>query len=311
MKKITLLIPSYNEESALPLLFEKLNELTESLDRYEWEILLIDDGSNDGTLEIIKSQAEKDDRIKYISLSRNFGKENAMLAGFDFATGDCMVIMDADLQHPPQVIPEMISHWEAGFEDVYARRKDRETDGWLRKRLSLAYYRLLQKFSNIDLLQNVGDFRLLDRKCIDTLKGLRESERYTKGLYCWIGFKKKEITFEPAPRVAGKTHFSYRKLFKLAVRGITSFSTAPLKLSIIIGLVVSLISFILLIIYFVKALIFGDPVAGFPTLITVILLLGGIQLMVLGILGEYIGLIFNETKRRPVYIVGETNIQHE
>lgn len=308
MKRVTLLIPCFNEEQSLPLLYRRLSEMTESRPGYEWEILLIDDGSKDRTLDVIKEFCSADPRCKFISLSRNFGKENAMLAGFDHASGDCMVILDADLQHPPQIIPAMLQLWEEGFDDVYARRKDRDTDGWLRRKLSYLYYRMLQKAANVDILQNVGDFRLLDRKCIDALKQLRETERYTKGMYCWIGFRKKEIEFEVAQRVAGESSFSYRKLVKLAMQGFTSFSTAPLKFAAWLGLIVSALSFVLMLIHLVKALLYGDPVAGFPTLITVILMTGGIQLLCLGIMGEYLGRIFNETKRRPVYLIGETNL---
>ena len=308
MKKVTLLIPCFNEEQSLPLLYGKLQELMGENALYAWEILFVNDGSRDHTLDTIRELAAADSRIKYISLSRNFGKENAMLAGFDHASGDCLVIMDADLQHPPQMIPEMLKFWEEGFEDVYARRKDRETDGWLRRKMSYLYYRMLQKAANVDILPNVGDFRLLDRKCIDALKQLRETERYTKGMYCWIGFKKKEIEFDVAERAAGKSSFSYGKLVRLAMQGFTSFSTAPLKFATYLGLIVSAVSFILMLVHLVKALIYGDPVAGFPTLITVILLLGGIQLLCLGIMGEYLGRVFNETKRRPVYLIGETNL---
>lgn len=308
MKRVSLLIPCYNEELSLPLLNGKLQELMDGYPRYEWEILFVDDGSRDHTLDILRGLAAADSRIKYISLSRNFGKENAMLAGFDHASGDCMVILDADLQHPPMLIPRMLEYWEEGYEDVYARRKDRETDGWLRRKLSFLYYRMLQKATRVDILPNVGDFRLLDRKCIDALKQLRETERYTKGMYCWIGFRKKEIEFEVAERAAGTSSFSYGNLVRLAMQGFTSFSTAPLKFATWLGLVVSAISFILMLVHLVKALLYGDPVAGFPTLVTVILMLGGIQLLCLGIMGEYLGRIFNETKHRPVYLIGETNL---
>lgn len=308
MKHVTILIPCYNEEASLPLLYDKLAELGNDA-RYTWEFLFINDGSKDGSLAVLKDLAENDTRVKFISLSRNFGKENAMLAGFDFATGDCMIIMDADLQHPPMLIPEMLRLWEDGYEDVYARRKDRETDSWMRRKLSEHYYRLLQKVSNVDILQNVGDFRLLDRKCINALKQLRETERYTKGMYCWIGFNKTELEYEVAERIAGKSSFSYRKLVKLAVNGFTSYTTAPLRISAYVGLAVSLLSFVLMLIFLIKALIYGDPVQGFPTLITVILFLGGVQLLSLGIIGEYLGKVFNETKHRPAYIISESNIQ--
>lgn len=306
MKTVTILIPCFNEEPSLPLLYKELVALGSDT-RFSWEFLFINDGSKDNTILFLKELANKDNRVRYISLSRNFGKENALLAGFDFATGDCMVIMDADLQHPPKLIPRMLQLWEEGYEDVYARRKDRGTDSWLRRKLSNTYYRMLQKVSNVDILQNVGDFRLLDRKCIDALKQLRETERYTKGMYCWIGFKKTELEFEVAERVAGQSSFSYRKLVKLAINGFTSYTTAPLKLSVYIGIIVSLLSFVLMLVFLIKALLYGDPVQGFPTLITVILFLGGVQLLSLGIIGEYLGKVFNETKHRPVYLVSETN----
>lgn len=309
MKTVTLLIPCFNEEQSLPLLWEKLVQLMDSSPLYQWQILFINDGSRDNTLPVIKQLAARDSRVAFVSLSRNFGKENAMLAGFDYASGDCMVIMDADLQHPPHLVLEMLKYWEEGYQDVYARRNSRETDSWLRRKLSTAYYRLLQKASRTEVLQNVGDFRLLDRKCIDALKSMRETERYTKGMYCWIGFKKKEIEFEPAERVAGKSTFNYGRLVGLAIEGFTSYTTAPLRISTITGIIVSLMSFILLLFYLVKAIIWGDTVQGFPTLITVILFLGGVQLLSLGIIGEYLGRVFNETKKRPVYIVDDSNIE--
>lgn len=196
MKKISILIPCYNEEASLPLLYNELVKLMDSHTNYAWEVLMVNDGSKDRTLEIIKDLREKDNRVCYINLSRNFGKEKAMLAGFDYVASDCMVIMDADLQDPPSLIPKMIEFWEQGYEDIYAKRRNRGTEPWLRKKLSLAYYWLLQKTTTVNILQNVGDFRLLDRKCINALKRYRESERYTKGLFCLIGFKKKEVLFD-------------------------------------------------------------------------------------------------------------------
>jgi glycosyltransferase involved in cell wall biosynthesis len=305
MKKITVLIPCYNEELSLPLLYDRLGEIMNTNSDYEWEILFINDGSKDNTINIIKSLRVQDKRICFIDLSRNFGKENAMLAGFDYATGDCMIIMDADLQDPPELIPQMLKYWEDGFEDVYARRVNRGKESWVRKKLSLAYYALLQRASRVDILQNVGDYRLLDRKCIDTLKQLRETQRYTKGMFCWIGFKKKEIDFDRGDRLNGKSSFNMLKLVGLAIEGITSFTVAPLRISTILGFSISMFSFIYLCYFLVKTLIFKDPVQGFPTLIIVILFLGGVQLLSLGIIGEYLGRVFYETKNRPVYIVSE------
>lgn len=305
MKKVTILIPCYNEEQSLPLLYEQLAALTDNHPEYDWEILFVNDGSKDNTILLIKQLSQKDNRIAYVDLSRNFGKEAAMLAGFDYATGDCMVIMDADLQHPPHLIPEMLQHWEAGYDDVYAKRTTRGKESWLRKNLSLLYYKLLQKTTRVEILQNVGDFRLLDRKCIDTLKQLRESERYTKGMFCWIGFNKKEIEFEQGDRVAGETSWNYLSLFNLAIEGITSFTIAPLRLSTMMGIIVSIIAFIYMCVIITKTIIWGEDVQGFPTLMVVILFLGGVQLLSLGIIGEYLGRIFHETKNRPVYVVKE------
>lgn len=284
--------------------------ICENLNEYDFEILLINDGSKDNTLNIIKKYAEIDKRIKYISLSRNFGKECAMLSGFDYASGDCMVIMDADLQHPPTLIPEMLKYWEQGYEDVYAKRKSRGKESWLRKRLSLTYYNLLQKTSRFDILENVGDFRLLDRKCIDALQTMREKERYTKGMFAWIGFKKKEILFEQGDRLTGKSAWRFRDLLNLGIEGVTSFTTAPLRFSTIVGFIISMIAFSYMCWVLLKALIWGDPVAGYPSMMIVILFLGGIQLLSLGIIGEYLGRIFNEAKGRPVYIIGETNVDN-
>ena len=311
IKKVTILIPCFNEEEGLPMLYDALcgtKGICENLKKYDFEILLINDGSKDNTLNIIKKYAEIDKRIKYISLSRNFGKECAMLPGFDYASGDCMVIMDADLQHPPTLIPEMLKYWEQGYEDVYAKRKSRGKESWLRKRLSLTYYNLLQKTSRFDILENVGDFRLLDRKCIDALQTMREKERYTKGMFAWIGFKKKEILFEQGDRLTGKSAWRFRDLLNLGIEGVTSFTTAPLRFSTIVGFIISMIAFSYMCWVLLKALIWGDPVAGYPSMMIVILFLGGIQLLSLGIIGEYLGRIFNEAKGRPVYIIGETNV---
>ena len=305
MKAITVLVPCYNEQDSLPALSEALKSLMGQLPQYEWEVLLVNDGSKDNTISIIKEIRKEDKRFCYIDLSRNFGKENAMLAGFDYARGDAIIILDADLQDPPTLIPEMINWWEEGYDDVYAKRKTRGQESWLRKKLSITYYSLLQKTTKIDILQNVGDFRLLDRKCIEELKKLRESERYTKGMFCWIGFKKKEVLFDRDDRVGGKSSFNLFKLTNLAIEGITSFTIAPLRISTIMGLIVSMFAFIYMVFVLLKAIIYGDPVQGYPTLMTVILFLGGVQLLSLGIIGEYLGKVFNETKNRPVYVINE------
>lgn len=305
MKKVTILIPCYNEEQSLPGLYERLCLLMDMYEEYLWEVLFVNDGSCDNTLLLVKQLQFRDNRICFVDLSRNFGKEAAMLAGFDYATGDCMVILDADLQDPPELISEMLKYWEEGYDDVYAKRIDRGKESWLRKKFSLLYYRLLQKTTRVEILQNVGDFRLLDRKCIDTLKLLRESERYTKGLFCWIGFKKKEINFNRGNRSYGHSSWNWGSLMNLAVDGITSFSILPLRVSTVMGIMVSIAAFIYMCYIMAKTMIWGESVQGFPTLIVVILFLGGLQLLSLGIIGEYLGRIFNETKNRPVYVVRE------
>ena len=305
MKKISVLVPCHNEQDNIERLYEQLTDSISSIDGYLWEIVFVDDGSFDDTLSRIKQLRERDNRVCFISLSRNFGKENAMLAGFDHITGDCVIIMDADLQHPPQLMAEMIGEWELGYDDVYAERLNRGKESWLRRKLSMVYYRLLQRMAKVDVLPNVGDFRLLDRKCIDSMKKLRETQRYTKGLYCWIGFKKKKITFQQADREKGKSSFSYHRLFNLAIEGITSYTTAPLRISTVVGIVVSLVAFIYMCYVLVKTILYGEPVQGYPTLVILILFLGGVQLLSLGIIGEYLGRIFHETKNRPVYLISE------
>jgi glycosyltransferase involved in cell wall biosynthesis len=311
MKKITLIIPSYNEEEVLATLYKRINDLAASTTNYRFEFLFINDGSKDSTLEIIKGLAEKDRRVAYIDLSRNFGKEIAMFAGFEHAKGDAAVIIDADLQDPPELIPQMISFWEEGYSDVYARRSSRAGETWLKKKSSEMYYRILQSSTHIPIQIDTGDFRLLDRRCVDALSNLRESQRNTKAMYSWIGYKKKEISYARDPRAAGKTKWNYRKLLNLAVDGITSFTTAPLRASTILGLIVSSIAFIYIIVVIVRTLLGIKYVPGYPSLMAVVLFLGGVQLLSLGIIGEYIGRIFIETKNRPLYFMDEYHEAHE
>lgn len=306
-KKISILIPCFNEEKSLPLLYEALQKVANENAPYEWEFMFVNDGSIDNTLSELEQLRVKDQRCCFLDLSRNYGKEAAMLAGFDYVTGDAVVILDADLQDPPSLIPQMISKWEEGYDDVYARRVSRGRESWLRKRLSLAYYKLLTRSSRIDVLPNVGDFRLLDRQCINALKMLREQGRYTKGMFCYIGFRKTEITFDRQDRVVGNSKMSYGALLRLAIEGLMSYTTAPLRLASLIGLLVSLIAFVYGLWILTKTLIWGDPVAGFPTLMVVILFLGGVQLLSLGIIGEYLGRVYNETKNRPVYFARAYN----
>ena len=308
MKKlISILIPCYNEAQSLPILISKLEDIANNLKQYDWEFLCVNDGSKDNTLEVLRELRQTHNLVNYIDLSRNYGKENAMLAGFDYVKGDCMVIMDADLQHPPHVILQMLKKWEEGYDDVYASRLTRGKESWLRKKLSLLYYRILQRSTRLEVLPNVGDFRLLDRRCINALKQMRENNRYTKGMYCYIGFKKTYVTFETEDRIAGESSMNYKTLINLAIEGILSYTTVPLRIATVIGVLTSLFAFIYMLVVFIKTLLYGDPVQGYPTMMIVILFLGGIQLLALGILGEYIGRIFTETKNRPVYFVRTYN----
>ncbi|MDE5642656.1 MAG: glycosyltransferase family 2 protein [Muribaculaceae bacterium] len=307
-KKVSVLIPCYNEHSVLPLLFARMNEFMNSMPSYDWEVVMVNDGSSDDSMLQIAQMNIRDKRWQYVNLSRNFGKEIAMMAGLDYVSGDCVVIMDADLQDPPELIPEMLRFWQEGYDDVYATRRSRGKESWLRRRLSLSYYSLLQRTTRIPVLQNAGDFRLLDRICIDALRRMREVQRYTKGLFTWIGFRKKEITFDRADRAAGQTHWNFWKLLALAIEGITSYTTIPLRISTVIGFITSFGAFIATIYFLLKTWLLGDPVQGFPTLVILILFFSGVILLSLGIMGEYIGRIFNESKGRPAYFVQEASL---
>ena len=299
------MIPAYNEQEVLSSLFKRLDSLSKSAEKYEFEFLFINDGSHDKTLEIIMRQSKKDPRISYINLSRNFGKEVAMMAGIDHAQGDAMVIIDADLQDPPELIPEMIHYWEQGYDDVYARRKSRKGETWLKKKTSSWYYKLLQSSTSVPIQVDTGDFRLLSRRCIDALRQFRESQRNTKALFSWIGYKKKEILYDRDPRIAGETKWNYRKLVNLAIDGITSFTTAPLRIATLFGFFISFLAFCWIIYLLVRPLFGISTGAGYSSLMAVVLFLGGVQLLSLGIIGEYIGRIFVETKHRPLYLIEE------
>lgn len=305
MKKISVLIPAYNEQEVLEKLFTRLANLANDQKSYDFEFFFVNDGSKDNTLSIIKEYAEKDPRVSYINLSRNFGKEIGMIAGLDHVKGDATVIIDADLQDPPELIPKMIDLWEEGYDDVYAKRKSRDGETWLKKTTSALYYKTLQRLTNIPIQKDTGDFRLLDRRVVEALKQFRESQRNTKAMFSWVGFHKKQILYDRDPRAAGETKWNYFKLINLAIDGITSFTTAPLRISTVVGSIVSLIAFVYLLAIVVQTIFFGNELAGYPSTLAVILFLGGVQLLSLGIIGEYIGRIFNETKQRPLYLIEE------
>lgn len=309
MKKISIVSPAYNEARNLPDFVESISGLIEKNlipEGYDAELLIVNDGSRDDTLEVLKELQGRYPFLNYLNLSRNFGKENALLAGLDYARGDCVIIMDSDMQHPVEVIPEMIREWENGFDDVYGKRKER-AESLVRRKLSLAYYKLLQSATRIDILPNVGDFRLLDRRCVDILRELRETQRNNKGLFAWIGFRKKSVEYSEKERRDGKSRFSFFSLMQLAVEGITSYTTAPLRFATLMGMIVSAVAFLYLIFVLIKTIFWGESVQGYPTLLCVILFLGGCQLLAIGIIGEYIARIFNESKGRPAYIAESYN----
>ena len=311
MKKISIIIPAYNEEESLPILYERLSKLMGNMKAYEFEVLFINDGSKDKTIEIIKSMREKDNRICYVDFARNFGKEIAMIAGLDYATGDCVIFMDADLQDPPELIPELVKYWEEGYDDVYAKRRSRKGENWLKKFTSKMYYRVLQHVTKVEIQEDTGDFRLLDRRCVNALKKLRESQRNTKSMFSWIGYKKKEVLYDRDPRVAGSTKWNYVKLMDLAIDGITSLTTSPLRISTFIAIPTFMVLFVYFIYVIAKSIIIHEAIQAFQAIILLILFFSGIQILLFGIIGEYLGRIFNETKNRPLYLVNEYNGEKE
>lgn len=311
MKKITIIVPSYNEEEALPYLYERLNDMMNNLNQYEFEILFVNDGSKDRTLELIKEMRSKDNRISYVNFSRNFGKEIAMIAGLDYATGDAVIFIDADLQDPPEVIPELIKYWEEGYDDVYARRSSRKGETFLKKFTSKMYYKVLQSLTRVEIQKDTGDFRLLDRRCVNALKKMRETQRCSKSMFSWIGYKKKEVMYDRDPRIAGQTKWNYKKLIDLAIDGITAFTTSPLRVSTFLSIPTFLAFAIYLIYIIVKCITNSCGVQGYQTIILLNLFFFGVIILLIGIIGEYLGRIFNETKNRPLYFVDEYNGEKE
>ena len=311
MKKISIIIPAYNEEEALPALMERITKFADDTKDYDFEFLFVNDGSKDRTIELIKEYREKDKRVCYVDFARNFGKETAMKAGIDYATGDAVVFLDADLQDPPEIITEMIKYWEEGYDDVYAQRKSRKGETWMKKFTSKMYYKILQDLTNVPIQKDTGDFRLLDRRCVNALKVMKESQRNSKSMFSWIGYKKKAIFYDRDPRVAGKTKWNYSKLINLSIDGITSFTTSPLRISTFIAIPTFLVLFVYFVYVIAKSFIVHQPIQAFQATILLILFFSGIQIMLFGIVGEYLGRIFNETKNRPLYLVNEYNGEKE
>lgn len=305
--KITLVAPFYNEEAGVSQFFERINRVFSLgvLEKYDLEIVCVNDGSKDGTLQELLRAKSSNAYIKILDFSRNFGKEAAITAGLDFATGDAVIPIDADLQHPPEVVLEMLEQWESGFEVVLARRVDRQTDSAIQKISARAFYELSKHISHVEIPADVGDFRLMDRKVVDAVKSLRENCRFMKGLFAWVGFRTTVIDYNVEQREHGKSSFNTWKLWNFALEGITSFSTVPLRIWSYIGGAVSLFAFIYALYLVIKTLIFGIDTPGYASLMAAILFSAGIQLIGIGVLGEYIGRVFSEVKHRPAYIVRE------
>lgn len=301
--ELSVVVPAFNEQEVLPEFHRRLRAVTNSMAIHA-EVVYVNDGSRDDTLKVMDSLAASDDHVSVINLSRNFGKEIALTAGLDHATGHAVVVIDADLQDPPELIPELWSHWRAGYDVVYAQRLSRVGESALKKLTARAFYALMQRIGGrVRLPEDVGDFRLLSRRAVDALKQLREHHRFMKGLFVWIGFPQYAVPYHRDARFAGTTKWDYWRLWNFSLEGITSFTTAPLRLATYLGLITALgaFSYGTFIIY--KTLVYGDPVRGFPALMSVVTFLGGVQLVTLGIIGEYLGRIFNETKSRPLYLV--------
>ncbi|MDT8426741.1 MAG: glycosyltransferase family 2 protein [Methyloprofundus sp.] len=302
---LSIIIPFHNEQEVITECQYRLSDAVKSLD-IDVEMLYVNDGSKDETLNTLLALMDKDARIKIIDLSRNFGKEVAMTAGLDAAKGDAVIVIDADLQDPPELITKMMQKWHEGFDVVYAKRIERKGESFVKKATAHLFYKLINKISDYDIPENVGDFRLMSRQAVDALSQVRERKRFMKGLFAWIGFSQTAIEYSRDPRFAGETHWNYTKLFKFAIEGISSFTQEPLRLATYAGFITAFGAFILGLYFIIKTLLFGEAIQGFPTLITVILFFSGVQLLSIGILGEYIGHMFIESKQRPLYFIKKT-----
>lgn len=307
---VSIVVPMYNEEAGLETLFAALHQTMQGLD-VDYEIVCVDDGSKDGTRAGLVAIASSDPHVRAVLLSRNFGKEAAMTAALDYAQGDAIVPIDADLQDPPELIPEMIAKWREGFDVVYAKRTSREADTRLKRNTAGLFYKVFNALSEMPIPENVGDYRLMDRRVVEAIKQLPEKDRFMKGLFCWPGFNSATIEFERKERVEGETKFNYWKLWNFALNGITSFSSVPVRMGVYLGLAVSVAAFVFGVTIVLKTLLTGVDVPGYASLMVVILFLGGVQLFFLGLLGEYIGRIYKEVKNRPIYVVDKALGFHE
>ena len=311
MKKISVIIPSYNEEEAIPFFYDEIDRVSKSM-KVNFEFIFVNDGSRDKTLNIVKELAKKDKRVKFINFSRNFGKEAAMFAGLEMSSGDYVTIMDADLQDPPSLLPNMLSLIEdEGYDCVGTRRVTRKGEPPIRSFFARMFYKIINKMSKVEMVDGARDYRLMTRQMVDSIISMKEYNRYSKGLFSFVGFNTKWLEYENIKRVAGETKWSFFKLFAYALEGIVAFTTAPLAIASIAGLLFCLVAFVIIIIIIIKTLAFGDPTSGWPSMVCIIFFVSGIQLFCLGIMGQYLAKTYLETKNRPIYIVKETNIDEK
>lgn len=305
LKLISVVVPAYNEQEVIGHFHERLSTVMNGMTNYRWEVVYVNDGSKDSTLSELQKLREADEHVAVLNLSRNFGKEIALSAGLDHCEGDAVVVIDADLQDPPELIPTLAQRWEEGADVAYAKRKRRDGESAVKKATAHMFYRLMARIGDVALPEDTGDFRLLSRKALNALNSVRERHRFMKGLFAWIGFNQVAVEYDRDPRFAGETKWNYWKLWNLAIEGFTSFTTMPLKLATYIGVFTAVGSFLYGLYMIITTLMNGNDVAGYPSLVVIVLFLGGIQLMSIGVLGEYLGRIFNETKKRPLYFTDE------
>ncbi len=301
---ISVVVPVYNEMEVLPDFHERISRVLDGLP-LDTEIVYVNDGSEDDSLSMLNKIREQNGRVAIVDLSRNFGKEIAMTAGLHKAQGDAVVVIDADLQDPPELIPRLIDEWQKGYDVIYAKRARREGESAFKKLTAHLFYRLMRTIGQIKIPEDTGDYRLLSRRAVDALNTLSEQHRFMKGLFTWIGYRQKAVMYERDPRYAGESKWNYWHLWNFAIEGITSYSSAPLKLASYLGLLTALGAFSFGVFIVIRTLLYGDPVQGYPSMIVIILFLGGVQLMSIGVLGEYVGRIFTETKRRPLYFIND------
>lgn len=309
MKKLlSIVVPAYNEQEALPLFYKAITEIEDKLSSVDLELVFVDDGSKDSTLSVIKELREKDSRVRFVSFSRNFGKEAAIYAGLEHSKGDYVVMMDADLQDPPALLPEMLENLQSGeYQCVATRRVDRKGEPPIRSWFARKFYRLMNRISDTDIVDGARDFQMMDRCVVDAILSMGEYNRFSKGIFGWVGFKRKWMEFENTERVAGETKWSFWKLFLYAIDGIVAFSTAPLTMVSLLGIIMCFVAFLFIIVIIIRTLIFGDPTNGWPSMVCIILLVSGIQLSCLGIIGQYMAKTYLETKKRPIYIAKESD----